>query len=531
MKSIKYIILTLAISLCLSGCVNSFDELNTDPTNLTEASIDLTTIGLVFAQSQHSAMLHTPIGPVSFYPWRFQTSQSLFSDIYVQYFATTAANFDSDKNVIVGGWNAATWDGFYSHCASQLKFFEEFTAENELPVENAIAKIWKTFAYNRMTDFYGPIPFSQFGNGETSVAYDSQESIYQAAFTALDEAVAVLKANTTTTTILGNNDGIYNGDPEKWLKFANTLRLRLAIHIKYANPTLAKTEAEKAITDGVIENNTDNALLATNPSSKNGYNVITAWGEFRMSAAMESVLKGYDDPRMPVYYTPAANGDSDGDGIPYEGMRNGQSKADKGNAALDFNGSNSDMGSQWLPAALADGTPIRVMRAAEAYFLRAEGALEGWSMGGTTKDLYESGITSSLAEYGVPNATYATSVNTPAPVGDVNNTPALSNIPVKFDDAGSIERKLEQIITQKWLALYPDSWEAWTDVRRTGYPKLYPKLNSDNPNIPVDLVMRRVTFVTAEYDNNSAAVDAAIALPEMAGGDKGSTKLWWDKKN
>jgi len=530
MKNIKYIILLLTITIGFSGCTEDFDELNTDPTNLTESSIDLTTIGLVFAQSQHGAMLHSPIGPTSFYPWRFQTSQSLFSDIYVQYFATTAANFDSDKNVIVGGWNAATWDGFYSHCASQLKFFEEFTAENELPVENAIAKVWKTFAYNRITDFYGPIPFSQFGNGETSVAYDTQESIYKTAFVTLDEAVAILKTSTSSTTILGNNDGIFNGNVESWLKFANTLRLRLAIHIKYVEPALAKTEAEKAVADGVIESNADNALLSTTPSSKNGYNVITAWGEFRMSAAMESVLKGYQDPRMSIFYTPAANGDSDGDGIPYEGMRNGQSKGDKGNATLDFNGSNSDMGPQWLPAALADGTPIRVMRAAEAYFLRAEGALEGWNMGGTTQELYENGITMSLAEYDVSNASYATSVKTPATVGDVNNTPALSNIPVKFDTAGSAERKLEQIMTQKWLALYPDSWESWTDVRRTGYPKLYDRLNSDNPDVPANMVMRRVTFVTAEYDNNSDAVNTAVALPEMSGGDKGSTKLWWDKK-
>ncbi len=528
MNTIKYIILLLTITLGFSGCTEDFDEINTDPTNLTEANIDLTTIGLVFTQSQHSAMLHIPFGGRN--PWRFQISQSLFSDIYVQYFATTAANFDSDKNVIVGGWNALIWDGFYSYCAPQLKFFEEFTAENELPVENAIAKVWKTFAYNRMTTFYGPIPFSEFGNGETSVAYDSQESIYKAAFTTLDDAVAVLKANTGSTTILGDNDGIYNGNAEKWLKFANTLRLRLAIHIKYVEPALAQSEAEKAVLDGVIESNADNALLATNAITKNSYNVMTRWGEFRMSAAMESVLKGYDDPRMPVFFTPAANGDSDGDGIPYEGLRNGQSKADKSNAALDFNGSNSDMGAQWLPDALGEGTPIRVMRAAETYFLRAEGALEGWNMGGTAQELYESGITMSLDEYGVTNAAYPSSTKTPAPVGDVHNTPALSDIPIKFDTGGSKESQLEQVITQKWIALYPDSWEAWNDVRRTGYPKLYDRLNSDNLDVPTNMTMRRLTFVTTEYDNNTDAVNQALKLPEMAGGDKGSTKLWWDKK-
>ena len=530
MKNIKYILVTLILSLGVNGCTDKFDELNTDPTNLTTANIDLTTFSLTFTQAQHSAMLHSPLGAEGWKPWRFQTSQSLFSDIYAQYFATTAANFDSDKNVIVGGWNAATWDGFYSYCAPQLKFFEEFTAENELPIENAMAKVWKTFAYNRMTDWYGPIPFSEFGNGETSVAYDTQESIYKAGFVALDEAVAVLKANTAEVSVVGNNDGIYGGDVGKWLKFANTLRLRMALRIKYAEPGLAKSEAEKAVTDGVMESNDDSALLLTTPNSKNGYVVITAWGEFRMSAAMESVLKGYDDPRMPVYYSPATNGDSDGDGIAFEGMRNGQTKADKSNAAIDFNASSSDMGPGWLPAALSENPPVRVMRAAEAYFLRAEGALEGWNMGGTAQELYENGISTSLGEWGLADAGYASSASTPAAVGDSFGTPALSDIPVAFDAAGNNERKLEQIITQKWLALYPDSWEAWADIRRTGYPKVYDRLNSDNPDIPTNMTMRRVTYVTSEYDNNGTAVAAAIALPEMSGGDKGSTKLWWDKK-
>ena len=530
MKKINFIIPFIFLSLSFSGCTNDFDELNTDTTVLTSETIDQNTIGRFFTQTQYSALLHTPIGPAQFNPFNFQTAQALFPDLYVQYFATTVNYFPSDTNIIVGGWNGATWAQFYGVSAPQIKFFEDFTAENNLPNENAIGKIWKTFAYNRMTTFYGPIPFSEFGNGQNSVAYDSQESIYRAAFTTLDEVVAVLRNNTSGTTILGSDDGIYGGDSNKWLIFANTLRLRLAIHIKYVEPALAQSEAEKAVADGVMETNADNAYLLTNSDTHNGYNIISQWNEFRMSAAMESVLKGYEDPRMPVYFSPAANGDSDGDGVVYEGLRNGQNITDRGDAALDLAGSNSNMGSRWLVENLADNTPIRVMRAAEAYFLRAEGALDGWSMGGTAESLYQSGIAMSLEENGVTNAAYATSTNTPAPVGDSFSTPALSDIPVKFDLAGSNERKLEQIMTQKWLALYPDSWESWNDVRRTGYPKLYPKLVSANPNIPVDLVMRRLTYVSSEYDTNGEAVAAALGLSEMAGGDKGSTKLWWDKK-
>lgn len=528
MKRIKLLTLILGVIAVFIGCTEDFNDLNTDKNNLTEDTVTLSTIGLVFAQSVPSALLHLPQGTESFFPFQFQTAQALFPDLYVQYFATTFSGFQSDSHEIIGGWNGSTWSGFYELCAPQLKFFTEFTLENDLPVENAIGKTWTVFAYNRMTTFYGPIPFSEFGNGENSVAYDTQESIYTEHFRMLDEAVAILQS--ASTTALGSNDLIYQGDPAKWYKFANTLRLRLAIQIQDANPTLAQAEAEKAIAAGVIENVSDNAMMATNnPSNKNAYNVISAWGEFRMSAAMESVLKGYEDPRMPEYFSPAANGDGDGDGVLYEGMRNGQTVADRDNGVIDLAGSNSNMGPRYLPDAVGANTPYPVMRAAEAYLSRAEGALLGWNMGGTAQSLYESGINISLEEWGTPDATYASSANAPAPTGDSFSTPALSDITVAFEATGSSERQLEQIMTQKWLALYPDSWTSWVDVRRTGYPTLYDRIQvsaSGEAGVGVGDIMSRMTYVSSEYDTNGDAVSTALALPEMSGGDEGATKLW-----
>jgi len=107
--------------------------------------------------------------------------------------------------------------------------------------------------------------------------------------------------------------------------------------------------------------------------------------------------------------------------------------------------------------------------------------------------------------------------------------PAVSKVPVAFDEAGSTEKKLEQIITQKWISLYPNSWEAWAERRRTGYPTLYPRLNTDDPAIPVTAIPRRVTYTVSEYTTNTAAVNAAVNTL-LGGPDKGTTKLWWDKK-
>ncbi len=126
---------------------------------------------------------------------------------------------------------------------------------------------------------------------------------------------------------------------------------------------------------------------------------------------------------------------------------------------------------------------------------------------------------------------YISSSNTPVSPDDIWGTPALSDIPVAFETGGGKERQLEQIATQKWLALYPDGWEAWAEVRRTGYPKLFARLNTQDPSIPAtEPTMRRMVFVYTEFDTNLEAVEDAVASPEINGNDHGLTHVWWDKK-
>jgi hypothetical protein len=526
MKLNKYIAGLASAVILFNSCTSNFEELNTRPDAIIASKVDASLLGQAFAQSQYFGMFGEH--------WRFQISQSLFADLYSQYFATTQVNFDSDRHVEVGRWINAGWVSFYQVAAPQLKFVEDFTAENNMAVENAIAKVWKVQIYHRMTDYWGPIIYSEFGNGETVVGYDTQESIYKSFFATLDEAVAVLKQNTGSTAFAAH-DQLFDGDVDKWLTFANSLRLRLALRVKYVDAAFAKSEAEKAVADGVMVSNGDNAMLQTTINSRNPYWTITDWGEFRMSAAMESVLVGYEDPRVDEYFSPATNGDADGDGYPFEGLRNGLAKVDINGPVL--NATYSDMASLYLNEGRGGppaGAPMRVMSASEVFFLRAEGALENWAMGGTAQDLYNMGIETSLLERTDASAgeiaAYINSTATPKPPQDAWGSPALSDIPVAFANAGTKEYQLEQIITQKWLALYPDGWEAWTEVRRTGYPKLYPRLNSENVDVPADQLMRRVTFVESEFANNAAAVTEALGFPELANGDKNSTRLWWDKK-
>jgi len=532
MKRYK-IVWGIAISaLVFYACTDNFEELNTRPDAIIASNVDAGLLGQAYANAQMRATYGAPGGGSG----GFQTAQSLFADLYSMYFANTQVNFDSDRYTQVGGWSNGAWNNFYNLAAPVIKFVEDFSAENNMPLENALAKIWRVEAYHRITDYWGPIIYSSFGNGERTVPYDTQEFIYNDFFKTLDEAVTVLEAN-KGATVFAAHDQIYSGSADKWLLFANSLRLRLAMRIRYVEPQLAKTEAEKAFSAGVMMSNDDNAFIQTTPNSRNPYWTITDWNEFRMSAVMESLLLGYEDPRVETYFSPTKVYTDDGIGPKYKGLRNGLAKiAINSNLAHQH----SDMGTMFLNegrGGSAAGAPIRIMGSAEVYFLRAEGALEGWNMGGSAEELYNKGIEMSMTEERIGASmaevtAYQNRTNTPIALNDAWNTPPSSDIPVKFLSGGDKERQFEQIITQKWLSLYPDGWEAWSEIRRTKYPKHYPRLNSDNPDVGVNDQMSRLVFVQGEYDNNNAAVVEAEQFPELVskGGNKNSTRLWWDAK-
>ena len=136
----------------------------------------------------------------------------------------------------------------------------------------------------------------------------------------------------------------------------------------------------------------------------------------------------------------------------------------------------------------------------------------------------------SMHRWGITNNTvitdYINSSNLPKAPGRSYNTPALTDIPVLFST--NAEKQREQILTQKWLALFPDGFEAWAEMRRSGYPKFYPLIHSDNPDVPANEMIRRIPFLDFDRDKNGAAVKAAESL--LNGPDNAATRLWWDVK-
>jgi len=517
-----YIFIICSCTL-LASCTKKYDEINRDRNTI--ATVGASELPFLFAKAEQSAVPSI---------WTYQVAQNLFADQYAQYFACTATYFPSDRNVIRMDWVGAAFNPIYTDMVPQLQSI--LTSADPSSPEYALANIVWVLGFHKVTDYWGPIPYSQAGVPGTTVPYDKQEDIYNDFFVKLTSAVATLKSNTGAVPY-GSFDIIYAGDVNKWIRFANTLRLRLALRISKVNPAKAKTEAEAAIADGVMLSSPgDDALIqkSTTGADNNGLSIMSDWNEFRMSASMESVLNGYQDPRLPIYWLPdgATKDNPNGNGK-YDGLRNGLTSTQL-TEAINKATANAKVGKRWSSPDFGGNanyleTPQNIMCSAEAYFLRAEGALLGWNMGGTAEDLYKSGITASMNQWGITDAAaitaYVNSTNVPVAPNDYLNSPAVSTAPIKYDAA----RAKEQIAIQKWLALFPDGYEAWADYRRSRAFVLYPVANSDNPDITNTTTqwIRRIPFLLSETQNNKAAVDAAIPL--LGGADKVTTPLWWDK--
>jgi hypothetical protein len=515
-NSYKVIIAGLMSLNLLSSCTKNYSSINSDPSKITE--ITSGELPFLFTKALHGAFTS------------YQTDQNLFADLYAQYYANTSPNFATDRLAVQHSWSNSVYNVAYSGSMPQLQIIMD-KVEPSTP-EYALSNIWWVFTFHRITDYFGPIPYFRAGSGQRNVPYDPMDQIYMDFFKRLNDAVTVLKQNPQSKPF-GTADLIYAGDVSKWIKFANTLRLRLALRISAVDPARAKTEAEAAVAGGVmVTSPADDALMKRSNVTGSVINPLSSmseYNEFRMSATMESIMKGYQDPRMSIYWIPArANNE-------FNGFRNGLNSMQLANA-MNSNAANSHVGPRWTTVASGgiatfEATPLNVMSTAEADFLRAEGAILGWNMGGTAKGFYEKGIRNSMLQWGVTVEAidaYVNSSKVPIAPQDFLNSPAITNVSVAFHPT-SQDIQLEQIAIQKWLAIFPDGKEAWADIRRHKRFKLYQVVNSDNPNITntATQLVRRLPYPDQEYQVNKAEITKGVQL--LGGPDTHLTRLWWDK--
>lgn len=524
--------LVVSTGVMTMGCTDNFENLNTDPYEVDPDELPF------------SAQFKEPFSYV-YAPQQnlFQYCFNLNIDLFSGYFMTPH-NFNGSGNVdyaLNRGFCGGMYENVYLHIFNNTRRLIASCDEQGLSDYGAMMRVVQAYAIQMLTDAYGPVAYSSViedPTGGASFSYDTQESVYNALFTLVDEAIAGFKG-TASVADMQAFDYWCNGDIALWKKVANQLKLRLAMRIVKVNPTLAKQKAEEAVQGGVLTSADRDILI--NQGLSNELTRMFEWGDCGMNASLITMLEGFKDPRLPLYVTKnqaavtCEDGSTIEEGTKYLGVRGGCNLPSKPNQWGNFS-----------KVICTYTTAFPVMKVAEGYFLRAEGALRGWSMGGSAKDLYEEGIrisiknelaykgsiagVTSISDAEIDAYLNGTSgqIDFVDPVKAENSIKAMNTLGVKWDEGASKEEKLQRIITQKWIANFPLSCEAWAEYRRTGYPKLFPnRVNLSNGDINTNEQVRRLIYSDTEINTNNAELQKGIELlnQENTGsisGDKGA---------
>jgi hypothetical protein len=538
MRNILKNIFIVALIALATGCTKDFAEINKNPNMATEQDLiqDGNNLGAFFQQMQ-----------MNIYPYDgVQTQTNLTGDAYCQYMVPPTPFVGNVNNVTYYfTWIGDQWNNAYKNTMAVVLHYKTQNVDKLQPNFWAWANILKIFTMSRTTDYYGPIIYSQYGTNKAVIDYDLQKDVYNSFFLELDTIVNLLKPDADAGTLTFKKfDLSYGGNVQQWVKVANSLRLRLAIRISKVDPARAKIEAEKAIVApyGVIENNIDNYFVSSTKGAHPLKMISLDWGDARMCATFESILKGYNDPRMKLDFQPANTNTSSPDGTvedgDYKGIRQG----------IKITSKTTYLGYSPIGIPYTTTSQLQIMTAAEIYLIRAEGVLRGWNMGGgTAREYYEAGVKASFDQLGASGySTYI--IDDTSKFADYvdthnadNSFKATSDVTIKWNENLTNEQKLEKIITQKWIAVFPDGQESWAEFRRTGYPKLKPVVvNNSGGTISTSDFVRRMIYPTAEYDNNNAAITKAastltgiVNTPDcgVITGDKGGSRVWWDTAN
>lgn len=270
-------------------------------------------------------------------------------------------------------------------------FYRDLLDKTDDPVALALGKLFRVVIMQRVTDMYGPIPYSKIisktGKVSLTVPYDSQEEVYKQMFSELDEVSDVLRDNLNLSAeAFRKFDDVYQGDLSKWLKFTNSLKLRMAMRLTYVPEMQAEIQriAEGAVTAGVMTEINDNAFLKVEENRV--AMIFNDWNDQRAGADIISYMNGYKDPRREKMFTTVKMTVYDENFQPqevdgYAGIRIG----------IDVTTKDEMVNAYSIPI-ISSTSPFLWMNASEITFLRAEGALRGWNMGGEAKDLYNMAI-------------------------------------------------------------------------------------------------------------------------------------------
>lgn len=469
----KFIIIAFILLGAIS-CTNDFSAWNVDPKKATEVPAST-----LYSNAQRNLV-------------RTMKDQNVNINIFnfmAQYWTATTypdeANYDLGTRDVPGNF----WNAIYRNVLIDLKEAaivlneETATLAPALLAKNknqiALVSILEVYSYHVLVDVFGDVPFTNaLDIDNPSPSYDNDTEIYAALFTKLDAAIANLDSSASS---FGSADFIYGGDVASWIKFANSLKLRMALRVKDAS------KITSAVAGGVFESNADNAafkFLSSDPYSNPLWENLVQSGrsDVLVSDTFVNIIVPLNDPRIPAYM--------DDNKDPYVGGPYGANNS--------FN-SYTHLGAIFHEP---DYEGV-ILDYAEVKFLLAEAAARG--LGGVTnaETHYNEAITASL-DYWVPGSDAAA---------------YLAQSSVSYDAANWDE----SIGMQKYIALYSRGFEGWSSWRVFGYPELIAPATADSS--AEGLVPVRYTYPADEPERNGANYDAASSA---IGGDKFTTRVFWN---
>ena len=460
------------VALTAVGCDSGLAELNENPNDPVDVSASY-----LFANAVEASVSRVIGNSVNL------DLAGLWAQHYVEHEYTIEDRYELTDSRVDGQWS-----GFYS---GPLEDFQEVIRkgqEDDRPNTVAMGMVMKVWTAQVVTDLWGDIGYSAALNGreigsDLTVSYDPQQDVYHAFLEELGAAADMVDPDGLT---IGSADLIYDGDMERWERFANSLRMRVAMRMSEVEPGVAALEFADAFAGGGFQSNADNAILWYVDNGLNRHPIheyMLGRNDHSVSETMIETLRGLDDPRLAVY----AQTNSDGE---YWGAPNGvivDPPLDKVSLIGTFYSS-------------AD-SPGVLMSYAELLLLQAEAAEREW-IGGNAATLYAAGIRAAMEFNGIDDA-------------EITAYLAQPEIAYQGDAEG-----LDQIALQKWIALFGNGAEAYAEWRRTGVPALVAGPDALNDGrIPV-----RLFYPGLEESLNRTAVEAAKA---RQGGATLNSPVWW----
>lgn len=556
-----------------TGAGGDIDNTEQDNTKYADVNIDFT------VSKEDSAILKTALAdaPATFrnflyqgYYNDYQITTNLSHDIYAGYVANNQPkhSLKTPDYSYGDGWSGQRWAHFYNERSSEYRTLLRAYKFNDNPGKYKnmfyITRIYYVFLALANTDTYGAMPFREYAQARipetNNVKYDTQEEVYDAMFRMLEQAVDSINPNDASQYKIDSDDICYFGDVNKWLRFANTLRLRMALRISNVAPERAKQEAENALNNqyGLMQSNADNmqtvpkyAPIEMGGNDSGGdenalamcsvayggesvmswdleqfyRNLSTGGGKYQIKTGRTGYEEKTIDPRCLVcWYRAKMTSTSIAAGEEslredFVGCKRGAQAPDIDMGVLNYSitrtepkpASKNLNKNYWFNYS----RPTVWLGYSESLFLKAEAALRGWTGQDLTMDAegyFRAGVQASMDYYEIDSSAAQSYIEGLKVLNDGTFA------------SGDKEKILEAIITQKWMAVFPNGNEGWADFRRTDYPALANQLtNVSGGDVPEGKMIKRLLYPNSESSNRYFNEHSELQAANTQG-----TRLWWD---